>query len=268
MAGVTGHVHDGAGGMPVDWILAAPFAVAFAVYMVAATIEGHRGRGWPWYRSVFWAVGMVAAASGFVGPLAAAAHSSFTAHMASHLLVGMVAPLFLVLSAPVTLALRTMSIVPARRLSRMLRSPAGVLLTHPVVAVILSIGGMWTLYTTPLYQLAQQVILVHLVVMVHFLVAGYLFTFAIVGVDPSPHRTGFALRALVLVASLAAHGVLAKLLYADPLPGVVAADAYAGAQLMFYGGDAVDFVLIVLLCAQWYRATGRRLHTVAAAAST
>lgn len=26
---------------------------------------------------------------------------------------------------------------------------------------------------------------------------------------------------------------------------------------MFYGGDAVDLVLIVLLCAEWYRVTGR-----------
>lgn len=269
MAGICEHVQDGgAGGIAADWVLVVPFLLAAVAYIAALAIgESRRGRSWPWYRTFLWITGLTAAASGFIGPLSSAAHDSFTAHMGAHLLVGMVAPLLLVLAAPITLALRTMSVAPARRLGWLLRSPLGQLLTHPIVAALLNVGGMWVLYLTPLYELMQQVMLVHLLVMLHFLLAGYLYTVSLVSVDPSPHRAGFALRMIVLVVSVAAHGVLAKLLYADPLPGVTAADAHTGAQLMFYGGDAVDVVLIVLLCAQWYRVTGRKLHTVAAAAS-
>lgn len=261
------HVHGGADGIAVSWILAAPFLMAAVVYVAAAVRASRRGRAWPWYRSILWIGGLSAAASGFIGPLASAAHDSFTAHMGAHLLVGMVAPLLLVLAAPVTLALRSMSVVPARRVSRMLRSPLMRVLTDPPVAALLNVGGMWVLYLTPLYGLMQQVMLVHGAVMLHFLLAGYLYTASLVAVDPSPHRAGFALRSIVLVLSLAAHGVLAKLLYAYPPPGVAVADARAGAQLMFYGGDLVDVLLIVLLCADWYRVTGRRLHRTPAAAS-
>lgn len=71
-------------------------------------------------------------------------------------------------------------------------------------------------------------------------VAGFVFTTAIVGVDPNPHRASFVLRSTVLVVFIAAHSILAKWLYAHPAPGVAPADARVGAQLMYYGGDIVD----------------------------
>ncbi|SDQ07883.1 cytochrome c oxidase assembly protein [Leucobacter chromiiresistens] len=255
------HVHGGEASAPgAELILAVPALAAVTVYVAAAVIETRRGRPWPWHRTACWIAGALCAAAGFVGPLAAASHGSFVAHMGAHLLVGMVAPLLLVLAAPITLALRALSVDPARRLSRVLRSPVARVLAHPVVAAVLNVGGMWVLYRTPLYDAMQRDLLVHWLVMLHFIFAGTLYTAALVGVDPSPHRSGFALRAGVLVVSLAAHGVLAKLLVAEPPPGISAAEAEAGAQLMFYGGDAVDFVLIVLLCAEWYRVTGRRMR--------
>jgi putative membrane protein len=259
------HRHDsGSSGISTDLILAVPFVAAVIAYVAAASSDRRRGRKWPSYRTAFWVAGVTVAAMGFVGPLASAAHDGFTAHMGAHLLVGMVAPLLLALAAPMTLALRTMSVVPAKRVTRLLRGPLGRVLANPVFAALLNIGSMWVLYRTPLYELMQQVVLVHLLVTLHFLFAGYLYIVAIVPVDPSPHKAGFVCRAGVLVVSLAAHGVLAKLLYAEPPSGVSTADAHAGAQLMFYGGDAVDLVLMVLLCAEWYRVSGRRRQTTTA----
>lgn len=260
MPASAAHIHAHGSGMSSEWILAAPFVFAAIAYTAAAMSASRRGRAWSWGRSALWIVGVAAAAAGFIGPLADAAHGSFTAHMATHLLVGMVAPLCLAAAAPATLAMRSLSSVPARRLSRLLRSGLARVLTHPLVAASLSVGGMWLLYLSPVYPLMQRDMLMHLIVMLHVLFAGYLYTVALVPFDPSPHRAGFVLRGAVLVASLAAHGVLAKLLYVDPPPGVTLQDAHAGAQLMFYGGDAVELVLIVLLCAEWYRVSGRRLR--------
>jgi putative membrane protein len=249
-------MHDhtsGSGGVSVDVILALPFALALIIYACGVVIQRRRGSAWPWYRSIFWALGVSAAAAGFVGPLAAAAHESFVAHMWAHLLVGMAAPLLLVLAAPVTLALRTLDVVPARRLARMLSSRPARIATAPVVAAVLNIGGMWVLYSTPLYDAMRQDVLLHLVVMTHFLLAGYLFTVAIIPIDPAPHRAGFPLRMAVLVLALAAHGILAKKIYADPPAGVSAPDAHAGAMLMYYAGDLIDAAIITVLCALWYR---------------
>ena len=259
---IPAHVHGGgAGGVDSDLVLALPALVGIIIYVSATVLEGRRGRPWPWHRTMFWIAGVITAAAGFTGPLASSAHDSFVAHMGVHLLVGMIAPLLLVLAAPMTLALRALSVDPARRLSRVLRSPLARVFTHPVVAAALNVGGMWVLYLTPLYEVMQRNMLVHWIVMLHFLIAGYLYTAALVGVDPAPHRAGFILRASVLVVSLAAHGVLAKLLYADPLPDVPIPEAHAGAKLMYYGGDAVEFIIIVLLCTEWYRVSGRKLRS-------
>jgi len=261
--GISGaHVHDhGAGPVSVsigDAALAAPFVVAVVVYVCAALFL-QRGRGrWPSLRIAFWVTGVAAVWFGTVGPVAAAAHDDVVAHAAAHLLVGMVAPLLIVLAAPVTLALRSFSIEPARRVSAVLRSPLARLLTHPVFAAFLTLAGLWVLYLTPFFEVVHRNPLLHIVVMLHFLVSGVLFTASVIAVDPDPHRRPLPLRAGVLVVTFGAHAVIAKMLFAHPPAGVPVAEVEAAAQLMYYGGDAVDVALLVMIGLEWYRVTGRR----------
>lgn len=82
-------------------------------------------------------------------------------HMLVHLLLGMLAPLLMALAAPMTLLLRTLSVSSARVLSRVLSSRPLRLLTHPVIASFLNLGGLWLLYTTDLYSLMHENILLH-----------------------------------------------------------------------------------------------------------
>lgn len=176
--------------------LAGPVLVILVVslYLVAAATGR---RGWSRGRCVMFGAGAVAVGSSMTGPLADAAHRSFVAHMIVHLLLGMVAPLLLVLSAPVTLVLRSLPVDAARRVSRFLLSRPARFLTEPSVAAVLNVGGLWILYTTSLFTLMHQhqLVLVH----VHVFIAGGLFTVALVGVDPTPHRRGFVHRCAVLV---------------------------------------------------------------------
>ncbi|GAA3511357.1 hypothetical protein GCM10022262_39420 [Georgenia daeguensis] len=134
--------------------------------------------------------------------------------------------------------------------------------THPAVAATLNAGGLWLLYTTDLYHQMHGSALVHAAVHTHVFLAGYVFTASILSVDPDPHRAPLTVRAAVLVTFIAAHSVLAKWLYAHPPAGVDSADAEAGAQLMYYAGDAVDVTLIVLLLAGWYTAARPREATL------
>lgn len=251
-----GHAADGTLGAEV--ILAIPFGLAIFVYATGVVLQHRRGRSWPWYRTAAWTTGVSVIAATFVGPLAAAAHTDFVAHMSAHLLVGMVGPLLLVLGAPVTLALRSLHVSRARRLTRLLRSLPARIVGTPVIAAVINVGGLWVLYTTGAYVIMQGDAVLHAAVSVHFLLAGLLFTAAIMPIDPAPHRAGFGMRAAVLLAAMAAHSILAKWIYAHPPLGVDPGAAEAGAMLMYYAGGIVDGLIVLVLCTQRYRHAGRR----------
>lgn len=235
-------------------------------YVVAVLLSRVR-TPWPARRTVAWLAGLACAATAVAGPLAAAARASFTAHMAGHLLLGMVAPLLLALGAPVTALLRALPVRGARAVSRVLRSAPVRVLTHPLVAAGLVGGGLWLLYATPLLALSHASPAAHAAVHAHTLLAGYVLTASVVGRDPDPHRASAAVRTAAVVLVAAAHAVLAKHLYGHPPAGVDAADARSGALLMYYGGDAVDLVLLVLVAAGWYAAGGRRVAAAPAASA-
>jgi putative membrane protein len=226
---------------------------ALVLYLTAVARERRRGRPWPAHRSALWAAGLAAAGSGFVGPLAEQARSDFAAHMAAHLVVGMAAPILLVVARPLTLALRGLGVHRARLLTRTLKSMPSRFISHPVTAGMLATGSLWFLYATPMAAVlhSRQG---HSVLQLHFLLAGWLFTAAVVGRDPNPHRAGTTLRTVVLILALAGHSTLAKWIYLNPPPGVPAEEAEAGAYLMYYGGTLADIALITVFCAQWYAA--------------
>ncbi|WP_424348533.1 cytochrome c oxidase assembly protein [Kocuria sp. CH-021] len=251
------HDHSFFGWALFEYLTLLALCLAAAGYV--AGLWAHRARGrWPIHRTILWYTGLFCAGAGLVGPLADAARTSFSAHMVGHLLLGMIAPLCLVLSAPVTLALRALPVPEARALSRVLRTILMRGLTHPVIAMVLNAGGLWALYTTDLYRLMHTSVWVHALVHAHVFLAGYLFTVAMVGIDPNPHRSSFPLRAAALIGFLTVHSILAKWLYGHPPAGVESGDARIGAQIMYYGGDAVDVTLIIVFCAQWYTATRPR----------
>lgn len=267
--------HHTSHGIELDgWLI---FQVAVLLVLGVAAVGyswalwvGRSRSPWPAHRTVLFYAGLACVGVGLVGPLAQAAHGSFTAHMAGHVLVGMLAPLLLVRAAPVTAVLRGLPVARARALSRVLRWPLVRVITHPVTALILNAGGLWVLYNTPLFEWMHASVGVHALVHLHIFLAGYVFTAAIAGADPDPHRASFRMRSVVLIVFMAAHSVLAKWLYAYPAHGVTAEDAHVGAQLMYYAGDVVDVTLIVLLFAGWYRATRPREapHGRVGAAST
>lgn len=234
-------------------ILAMPFVIVLALYGIAAVASGRKHTPWPVYRTVCWVLGVLLAILSVAGPLADRAHTDFPAHMISHLFLGMLAPLLMALGYPVSLMLRTLSVPLARRVSKVLRSRISKIFTNPIFASLLNIGGLWFLYTTKLYAQMHGSIFLQVIVHFHVFLAGYLFTVSIVYFDPIPHRIPFIYRAIVLVAALAGHGILSKYIYADSPAGVPAAQAESGGMIMYYGGDAVDILLIFLFCLQWYR---------------
>ncbi|MET0695736.1 MAG: cytochrome c oxidase assembly protein, partial [Propionibacteriaceae bacterium] len=75
---------------------------------------------------------------------------------------------------------------------------------------------------------------------------------------PDRHRSSFPARSLLLVLFAAGHAILAKSIYARPPAGVPTAQAERGAMVMYYGGDVVEVLVLVLLWSAWYAATAPR----------
>jgi putative membrane protein len=254
------HMFHGGAGTSIQVVFATIAVAVFLLYVMAVFVS-FRKQHWKKFdllRVMLFILGVIYSTFAVVGPLVEHAHINFTIHMMGHLLLGMLGPLLMVLGAPMTFILRALPVLLARRLTKLLNSwPIGFV-SHPIVASFLNIGGLWVLYMTPLYAWMHDYPLLYLLIHIHVFLAGYVFTSAIIYIDPTPHRYSFVFRAMVLVCSLAGHGILSKSLYAHPPIGVSQSDAESGAMLMYYGGDLIDLGLIVIFCYQWYKATRPR----------
>ncbi len=248
---------------PILWLqLIAVCMIAIGLYLIAMVISNRRFRkSWSMWKTLSFGIGVVFIFSAIIGPYAIKAHSDFYAHMTNHLLLGMFAPILIAFASPVTLFLRVLDVRTARRVTEWMKSWPMLLLTHPLVAALLSVGGLWILYTSSLYALMQQNVLLHIFVHVHVFIASYLFTISIISFDYLPHQWSFRFRSIVLLLALAAHGILSKYLYAHPPEGVSRIDAEKGSMLMYYGGDASEILLILIFCTQWYKSTKPRVST-------
>lgn len=245
--------HDLNLGLLPNIILLFPFSLALLFYMNAVNVSRQLNKPWPLYRTLLWFIGVFSAMISVSEPFTELAHKYFYIHMVGHILLGMFAPLCMVLGSPVTLTLRTLNVLLARRMSIFMQKKIFQLLRDPIFTSIMNVGVLWILYTTSLYHLMQQHILLHIVVHFHVFISGYLFAAAFIYADPTPHRHRFLYRSIVLVIALGVHGILSKFLYSHPPIGVTADQAKIGSMVMYYGGDAVELILLIAFCIQWYR---------------
>ena len=238
-----------------QYLLAVPFVLFLYLYLLAVVLSNRHKKKWPYYRTVFWVIGILLALVSVIGPVADKGHTDFRFHMLGHLFLGMLAPFLMALGASMTLFLRSLPVRAARKVTKLLHCKFFGFYQDPFVATVLNIGGLWLLYTTDLYELMHQHAWIYFVVHLHIFVAGYLFTISLIYIDPTSHRKGYLYRTIIFVMALAGHKILSKYIYANPPFGVSKEAAEAGGMLMYYGGDAIEVCLITLLFFHWYKAT-------------
>jgi putative membrane protein len=238
---------------------AIPLTLAAVAYGSGVLRMRTRGDRWPWRRTIALLAGLACVGFAVLPPLSDL-DERFPVHVLQHLLLASIAPLLLALSAPATLALRSLPRSVRAPLLRLLRSRLADVAMSPGVVLLVTVVPLAVLYRTPLYAATLDQPLLHNAVHGHMLAAGCLLAWYLVGVDPL-HHDRVRTRLAVLVLAGAAHGVLAKTVWASGLPGVGGgtADVRAGAELLFAGGDVVELLLAVVLLGQWYAAGGRAL---------
>ena len=186
--------------------------LAVALYIKGVVILTRRGDKWPVGRTISFALGTSAIDFATSGGLGVYAHFAFSWHMVAHMVLGMIAPIGIVLGAPITLALRTL---PQSRdgqelgvrglLIKALHSRYARVLTNPVVALAIFDGSLFALYFTSLFGGMMQSHQGHLFMSIHFILTGILFFHVIVGVDPNPRKVPHIIRIVILFAAMSIH---------------------------------------------------------------
>ena len=274
----------------VTWWTLDPVPLALTLvagwwYLVGVRRLADHGRHWRTGRTASFAGGLVVVLVATQSGLARYDTTLFSVHAVQHLLLSMVAPLLLVLGAPMTLAIQAAHRPTQRWLISVFQHPVVRFLTHPLTAWLLFGTSMLGLYLTPLYELSLRNGVVHGWVHLHLLVVGCLFAEAVIGLDPGWGRTragrqlAYPVRLLLVVLLVPFHAVLGLALLSAGEP--VAADWYlglgrtwgespltdqrTGAALMWGVGDLIGVVLVVIVAYQWMRADEREARRLDAA---
>ncbi|PNI07490.1 copper resistance protein CopD [Arthrobacter sp. AFG7.2] len=195
----------------LDWIWIAVALFGLVSYFLGVARVRQRGDKWQWFRSVNWVIGLLVLTYITSGPPSVYGRVLFSAHMVDHMALTMVAPIFLVLGAPVTLALRAL---PARGdgsrgarewLLVFIHSKFSQLVTHPLFAAANFAGSIVLFYYSDLFGFAMREHVGHELMILHFLLTGYIFVLTMIGTDPLPRRAPYPMRLLLLLATMGFH---------------------------------------------------------------
>jgi cytochrome c oxidase assembly factor CtaG/putative copper export protein len=214
----------------LDWLWIAVAAFGRVSYFLGVAKVHRRGDKWQWFRSVNWVIGLLVLTYITSGPPSVYGRVLFSAHMVDHMALTMVAPLFLVLGAPVTLALRAL---PARGDgSRGLRewllvfvhSKFSQFVTHPIVAAGNFAGSIVLFYYSDAFGFAMREHVGHELMNLHFALTGYIFVLSMIGTDPLPLRAPYPMRLLLLLATMGFHAFFGVAMMGGT--GLLAADYF------------------------------------------
>ena len=259
----------------LSW-LAVALVVAAGGYLYGVLRLRQRGDRWPVLRTaMFLGPGLGAIAAVTLTGVETYDTALLSVHMIQHMVLGMIAPIFLALGAPVTLALRTLPTRPRRWLLAAVHSRVARVLAFPLVAYGLFVATPFALYFSGLYELTMRSALVHEVVHLHFIVVGCLFFWPLLGLDPLPGRWPYPARALMMFLSTPFHTVLgltimqsSTLVGGDWYPslGLSWADPFTDQRvaggLLWAGGEVVSVTMLGVLVVQWMRQADREAKRV------
>lgn len=243
-----------------------------------------RGVRWPVQRTVWWTLGVATVLAVTGTGLDGYGMELFSVHMVQHMVLSMLAPVFFVLGAPMTLLLRVLPVRPGGRRSprkaflAILHSRLARFITHPGITVSLFLMSLYGLYFTPVFDYLMGTMWGHNVMLLHFLLIGMLYFWGIMAVDPGPRRAKRGVRTLgapvlrifelfVTVPFHAFFGVVVMMSvdlivhsYAVPMPGwhiSPLADQNLGGGIAWAFTEIPTIVILGAMFMQWHHSEAR-----------
>jgi putative copper resistance protein D len=257
----------------MDWLLLAVAVVAVGLYAAGVRRLRRRGDSWPWGRTVSWVCGWLVWVYATCGAPDIWGRVLFSVHMVMHMTIAMIVPILLVPGAPITLLLRAL---PARQdktwgprevFLHIVQSRALVVLANPVVASALFFLSLAAFYFSPLFSLGLTTHFGHFMMMLHFIVTGYLFVHVLIGTDPGPPRWPPLILLVVLFVTISFHAFFGiailseqSLLAGDVFTTIHQAwmpspmsDQYVAGEIAWGIGEAPTLLLAILVARNWVR---------------
>ena len=246
--------------------------IALITYWVGYLKLINRGDKWPISRVIFWSLGIILAIYVTNTMLGRYAILMFSAHMTVHMILAMVVPILLPLAAPLTLALRVLKPTndPNVRNLRewivaIINSKYLKVTSHPIIAFFIFAAGTWALYFSPLLTVLMRSHLGHLFMDAHFVLAGYLFFWLIIGKDPAPRNIPDVLKLGIVFAAAVFHGIFGFITYSSQtslgggwfseikpswLENTIS-DQQLGGGIAWGFGEIPTIIVLLILVYQW-----------------
>lgn len=260
----------------LDSWLALGLVLAAGLYLYGVHRLRIRGDRWPVSRTVFFlGPGLGGIALVTVSGLHAYDTALLSVHMVQHMVLSMVAPIFLALGAPMTLALRTLPVGARKRLLAIVHSRVARVYSFPLVAFAIFVVNPFALYFSDLYRFTLEHAWAHELVHAHFILTGCVFFWPLLGLDPLPGRWPYPARALLMLLSVPFHTVLGltimqsstlfggdwypslNLSWSDPWDDQVVAGG-----ILWAGGEFVSVTMLAVLVVQWVKQSEREARRI------
>jgi putative copper resistance protein D len=189
--------------------------LGIGLYVAGVVKLRRRGDKWPLLQTASWIVGWLFVVWATNAGVATYAMVSLKWHMISHMVMSMVAPILLALSSPMTLALRALPATHGPRrgarewLVWAMHTPVAKFVTHPLWALFVFTIGLYGLYYTSLFSWLMTSHIGHVAMQLHFLAAGYLFSWVVIQTDPLPRDLPHYQRLLLALVAAILHSFFA-----------------------------------------------------------
>jgi cytochrome c oxidase assembly factor CtaG len=248
---------------PVVTVLAVAAAVLYleGAWRVARQAQG---RPWPWWRTALFLAGLAVVVLATEGGVGAYSDTLFWVHMIQHLMLIMVAPVLLVAGQPLTLLLRASRDPVHRWAGRAIGSPVAKALTWPPFGIIAYTATIVGTHLTGLMNVIMSNAAVRDGEHVLYLVVGIVFFLPLVGGEPVRRGVSYPARLLVLFLTMPVDTFTGLILgYSNtPMTGMgprpswapsAISDLHSGGAVMWIGGDAIMFAVMMLVFLAWSR---------------
>ena len=267
--GLSGVSFTAMGLTPWDFFVKARFEpAAAAVLLVSAgwyiwSVRRVRRRGLPWpaARMASFAAAWVLVAVAVFSGLSAFATTNFSAFGSQYIMVGLVGPVLLAFSAPLTLAIQS-SARPRRALS--VDGPLLKAVGNPFTTWAVFVASVFLVYFTGVAGDAIGGGLVQQAVFLWLLAAGWLFYWPVIAVDPLPFPVGYWPRVLYLLLSFPVFAIMGMGLESQTgrvAPGVSLASLHLGGAVVWVAGEGLALCGALWVFAQWLRTDERRARS-------
>ncbi len=248
----------------LDALAVALLVVVAAAYLTGVALVPIRAPGtrWPATRTAAFLAGLAVCGYATCGPIAVYDQVLFTAHMAGHLALVMIAPALLMAGRPLRLTLSATTGERRAGIERIAQGRVVAVVTAPPVALASYTAVIVGSHLTGLMDTIMRNTWAGQIEHVVYVAVGCQFFVLIVGDEPIRWRLATPARWLLLLIAMAVDTFTGIVLmqgthsvHLEPAGWQVDAlsDTHTGGAIMWFGGDAIMASIMIVLVVRWLR---------------